>query len=93
MARKKSEVTAPLTKQLEIQYVPLSAARRWERNPKLHNLDEIIAAIQKYGFQDPPAWDATLNNGEGGLKHGSEGDGWKHRLCCAPAVYPTTFRP
>lgn len=71
MAKKKSEVTAPPTKQLEIRYVPLSAARRWERNPKLHNLDEIIAAIQKYGFQDPPAWDATLNNGEGGLKHGN----------------------
>lgn len=71
MAKKKSEVTAPNSKQLEIRYVPLSAARRWERNPKLHNLDEIIAAIQKYGFQDPPAWDATLNNGEGGLKHGN----------------------
>jgi hypothetical protein len=71
MAKKKSEVTAPPTKQLEIRYVPLTAARRWERNPKLHNLDEIIAAIQKYGFQDPPAWDATLNNGEGGLKHGN----------------------
>jgi hypothetical protein len=71
MARKKPEVTAPNSKQLEIRYVPLSAARRWERNPKLHNLDEIIAAIQKYGFQDPPAWDGTLNNGEGGLKHGN----------------------
>ena len=64
-------MTAPNSKQLEIQYVPLSAARRWERNPKLHNLDEIIAAIQKYGFQDPPAWDATLNDGQGGLKHGN----------------------
>ncbi len=56
---------------LTLRYIPLSAAREWERNPKRHDIPGIIASIRLYGFQDPPKFDTSLNNGEGGLAHGN----------------------
>ena len=41
-----------------IEYKPLSELRRWPRNPKLHDLDQIEASITRHGFIDPIVLDA-----------------------------------
>lgn len=45
---------------LELRYVPLEQARRWDANPKKHDLDALVRSIETYGFGDPPKYDATL---------------------------------
>lgn len=45
---------------LELRYVPLSQARRWDENPKRHDLDALARSIEQHGFGDPPKYDATL---------------------------------
>jgi hypothetical protein len=45
---------------LTLRYVPLSQARRWDENPKRHDLDALVRSIETYGFGDPPKYDATL---------------------------------
>jgi hypothetical protein len=45
--------------------------RQWDRNPKPHDIGALIRSFKRYGFQDPPAFDATLNGGHGGIKEGN----------------------
>ena len=45
---------------LELRYIPLPQARRWDANPKRHDLDALIRSIEIHGFGDPPKFDATL---------------------------------
>ncbi len=45
---------------LELRYVPLSQARRWDDNPKRHDLPALTRSIETHGFGDPPKFDATL---------------------------------
>ena len=52
---------------LELRYVPLSQAKRWDENPKLHDLDALVRSIELHGFGDPPKYDATLD----GLVYGN----------------------
>ena len=52
---------------LQLRYVPLSQARRWEENPKLHDLAALIRSIELHGFGDPPKFDTRL----GGLVYGN----------------------
>lgn len=63
-----------MTDLLRIEYVPLSQVRRWDRNPKKHDIGALVTAIERYGFVDPPKFDPTLNNGEGGLVYGNGRD-------------------
>ncbi|MCL4296177.1 MAG: hypothetical protein KJ077_10635 [Anaerolineae bacterium] len=58
---------------LELKYVPLTTALQWEweRNPKKHDIPKLAEAITKNGFQVPPKFDATLNDGQGGLVFGN----------------------
>ena len=46
--------------QLELRYIPLPQARRWDDNPKRHDLDRLVRSIETHGFGDPPKLDATL---------------------------------
>jgi len=46
---------------LELRYVPLSQARRWDANPKRHDLDALVRSVETHGFGDPPKFDATLD--------------------------------
>ena len=52
---------------LKLRYIPLSHAKRWDENPKRHDLERLIRSIQTHGFGDPPKFDATL----GGLVYGN----------------------
>lgn len=45
---------------LTLKYVPLEQARLWDDNPKLHDIEAIQQSIRRYGFLDPPRFDATL---------------------------------
>ncbi|MEM9553709.1 MAG: hypothetical protein AAGC60_05580 [Acidobacteriota bacterium] len=45
---------------LELRYVPLDQARRWDDNPKRHDIDRLVRSIETHGFGDPPKFDATL---------------------------------
>lgn len=46
---------------LELRRVPLSSIKLWANNPKQHDYHGIMLSIRKYGFRDPPKWDATLD--------------------------------
>jgi hypothetical protein len=50
----------PPEERLELRYVPLAQAKRWDENPKKHDLDALVRSISQYGFGDPPKYDATL---------------------------------
>ena len=56
---------------LRIEYIPLSKMTRFSDNPKLHDIQALVEAFKKYGFQDPPKWDSSLNGGEGALVEGN----------------------
>ncbi|NJL28743.1 MAG: hypothetical protein HC897_13045 [Thermoanaerobaculia bacterium] len=45
---------------LELRYIPLDQARRWDDNPKKHDLPALIKSIETHGFGDPPKYDAAL---------------------------------
>ncbi|NJL26520.1 MAG: hypothetical protein HC897_00925 [Thermoanaerobaculia bacterium] len=45
---------------LELRYIPLSQARRWDANPKRHDIPALIKSIEKHAFGDPGKFDATL---------------------------------
>jgi hypothetical protein len=61
----------PVGELLTLRYVPLAQVALWERNPKRHDLPGIMAAINRYGFQNPPKYDQALNNGAGGIAAGN----------------------
>ena len=50
-----------MTDQLELRYIPLPQARRWDENPKRHALGALAQSIETHGFGDPPKYDATLD--------------------------------
>ena len=56
---------------LEIRYVPVQLVARWERNPKLHDIPQLIKSFEEHGFKDPPKWEPTLNEGAGGIVEGN----------------------
>jgi hypothetical protein len=66
MAKKTSKATADEDK-LELRYVPLSQAKLWDDNPKLHDIGALMRSIQLHGFGDPPKFDAKLE----GLVYGN----------------------
>ncbi len=55
------------TEKLTLRYIPLSQAKRWDANPKHHDLDALVHSIELHGFGDPPKFDATLD----GLVYGN----------------------
>jgi len=56
---------------MELRPVPLEQLRRWDKNPKPHDIGRLIQSFQRYGFLDPPAFDCHLNDGKGGIKEGN----------------------
>lgn len=55
------ETSSTKAEQLELRYVPLPQARRWDENPKRHDLNRLVRSIETHGFGDPPKFDATLD--------------------------------
>jgi len=49
---------------IRLEYIPLSQAVEWDwlENPKAHDIGGIVDSIQRYGFRDPPEFDATLGS-------------------------------
>lgn len=56
-----------MSEKLELRYIPLSQARRWDENPKKHDFEGLCRSIETHGFGDPPKYDATLD----GLVYGN----------------------
>lgn len=57
--------------ELRIEYLPLSKIRRFDKNPKKHDVGALVTSIRRYGFRDAPIFDATLGAlvaGHGRLK-------------------------
>ena len=52
---------------LELRYIPLTQAQRWDANPKLHDISALLRSIALHGFGDPPKYDARLE----GLVYGN----------------------
>lgn len=50
-----------MAEKLAIRYVPLAEATRWNRNPKLHDLEAIKGSIRRHGFRDAPIFDDALD--------------------------------
>lgn len=63
----KSKSKTAATEALELRYIPLSQAKRWDQNPKRHDIPALIKSIEIHGFGDPPKFDAKL----GGLVYGN----------------------
>lgn len=51
---------AMTTERLKLRYVKLETVERFEDNPKLHDLDALCESFRRYGFVDPPKYDASL---------------------------------
>ncbi len=56
---------------LDLRYVPLAELRKWDRNPKPHDIGLLIQSFRRYGFLDPMKVDAQLNGGAGGIVEGN----------------------
>lgn len=56
---------------LSLRYVPISKVELFDSNAKLHNLDQIIQSIARYGFKSAAKWESTLNDGRGGIVAGN----------------------
>lgn len=56
--------------ELHIEYRRVKDVVRWSKNPKRHDIGALVESIQRYGFIDPPKWDATL----GALVYGNGRD-------------------
>jgi len=61
----------PVGDVVAIRYIPLSQVSKWERNPKLHDMNGLIKALRSYGFQILPKFDHALNEGRGGIVFGN----------------------
>ncbi|HSL82888.1 MAG TPA: hypothetical protein VLF66_08935 [Thermoanaerobaculia bacterium] len=46
---------------LTLKYIPLAQARRWDENPKRHDLDALVRSIETHGYGDPAKYDSTLD--------------------------------
>ncbi|MEG5173306.1 DNA methyltransferase [Microcoleus sp. B3-D7] len=56
---------------LDLRYIRISQAELFDNNAKLHNLDQIIESITRYGFKSACKWEGTLNGGRGGIVAGN----------------------
>jgi hypothetical protein len=56
---------------LDLRYVPLAQVRKWDRNPKPHDIGLLIRSFRRYGYKDPLKFEPTLNDGEGGIVEGN----------------------
>lgn len=52
--------TALHGERIRIEHIPLAQVVLWDRNPKAHDIGNITESIRRYGFQDPPKFDAAL---------------------------------
>ena len=60
-----------MTDLLSLKYIPISQAELFDNNAKLHNIDQIIQSIARYGFKSACKWESTLNDGRGGIVAGN----------------------
>lgn len=60
-----------MTDLLSLRYLPISKAELFDNNAKLHNIDQIISSIARYGFKSAAKWESTLNDGRGGIVAGN----------------------
>jgi len=64
MAKKKTKIKPASVEagdQLQLLYVKVSELKKWERNPKKHDLPAIKKSFEQHGFKDPPKWEAVLD--------------------------------
>lgn len=56
---------------LELRYMPVRDAVLYENNAKKHDIGAIAESIQRHGFRNPPIFDWSLNNKNGGIVAGN----------------------
>lgn len=44
---------------LHIEYVPLGELKKWERNPREHDLSSLLKSVERFGFVSPPIVDES----------------------------------
>lgn len=59
-SRQTEAVSGSGYERLTLRYIPLTQARRWDDNPKRHDLDALVRSIETHGFGDPPKFDTRL---------------------------------
>ena len=60
-----------MTDLLSLKYIPIAQAELFDNNAKLHNIDQIIQSIARYGFKIACKWEGKLNDGRGGIVAGN----------------------
>jgi ParB-like chromosome segregation protein Spo0J len=47
--------------EIRIEYVSLSKVEKWPRNPKLHDIEQLGASVERFGFVQPILLDEKTN--------------------------------
>jgi hypothetical protein len=72
ISKSKKSAPAPTSiEKIEIRYMPICDAVLFDRNAKKHDIGSLAESIARYGMRNPPIWDSSLTDGQGGIAAGN----------------------